>query len=289
MILVTGSTGHLGQAVINYLLEKVPVNSIAALARDENKAADLKAKGVDVRIGTYDDYDSLVKAFKGIDKLLLVSSNDIQNRSKQQIDAINAAKEAGVQHIIYTSANNRNPKDTAIPFIADSHTATEEYLKNASINYTILRNNLYADVLPLFLGEQVLETGVFFPAGNGKIPFANRLNMAEATANILTSDGHENKVYALSSDISYSLTDVANVLSALSGKTVNYVDPTKEVYVETLTNAGVPELYIGMFAGFAEAIKRDEFNLPDNTLEQLLGRKPTSLEEYLQTTFFSNN
>lgn len=289
MILVTGSTGHLGQAVINYLLEKVPVNSIAALARDENKAADLKAKGVDVRIGNYDDYDSLVKAFKGIDKLLLVSSNDIQNRSKQQIDAINAAKEAGVQHIIYTSANNRNPKDTAIPFIADSHTATEEYLKNASINYTILRNNLYADVLPLFLGEQVLETGVFFPAGNGKVPFANRLNMAEATANILTSDGHENKVYALSSDISYSLTDVANVLSALSGKTVNYVDPTKEVYVETLTNAGVPELYIGMFAVFAEAIKRDEFNLPDNTLEQLLGRKPTSLEEYLQTTFFSNN
>lgn len=289
MILVTGSTGHLGQAVINYLLEKVPVNSIAALARDENKAADLKAKGVDVRIGNYDDYDSLVKAFKGIDKLLLVSSNDIQNRSKQQIDAINAAKEAGVQHIIYTSANNRNPKDTAIPFIADSHTATEEYLKNASINYTILRNNLYADVLPLFLGEQVLETGVFFPAGNGKIPFATRLNMAEATANILTSDGHENKVYALSSDISYSLADVANVLSALSGKTVNYVDPTKEVYVETLTNAGVPELYIGMFAGFAEAIKRDEFNLPDNTLEQLLGRKPTSLEEYLQTTFFSNN
>ena len=289
MILVTGSTGHFGKAAINFLLEKVPANTIAALARDENKAADLKAKGIDVRIGSYQDFDSLVKAFTGIDKLLLISSNDLNDRTAQHINAVNAAKEAGVKHIVYTGVNIKEKTNYAIPSLVESHITTTRHLKDSGLAYTLLNNNLYADVLPMFIGDKVLETGIFFPAGDGKAPFATRENMAEAAANILTSDGHENKAYAISSGVTYTFSDVADILSELSGNTINYVSPEKEVYVETLTKAGVPAEYVNLFAGFGDAINQGEFDLPNNTLETLIDRKPTALKDYLKAIYFSNN
>ncbi len=289
MILVTGSTGQFGNAAIDFLSKKMPVNHIAALARDENKAAVLKAKGIDVRIGDYTDYNSLVSAFNGVDKLLLVSSSDMQDRGTHHIAAIDAAKEAGVKHIVYTSACMKDMHNSAISFISESHARTVKHIKNSGLTYTLLNNNLYADVLPMFIGEKVLETGIFYPAGNGRVPFATRMDMAEAAANILTSEGHENQEYPISSNTSDSLSDIAEILSDLSGKTVFYTSPSKEVYVEQVVKAGVPETYAGFFAAFAEAIKQNEFDIPDPTLERLLGRKPTSLKEYLQSFYFTNN
>ena len=103
-ILVTGATGHFGKAAIEFLLKKgTPATSIAALVRDEAKAENLNRLGIELRKGDYDDYASLVKAFTGVDNLLLVSSNDINNRSVQQANAVKAATEAGVKHILYTS------------------------------------------------------------------------------------------------------------------------------------------------------------------------------------------
>ena len=120
--LITGSTGHLGSATIEYLLNKVSANEIAALARNEEKAKTLKEKGIDVRIGNYDDYDSLVKAFQGIDKLLLISASEIGNRAAQHINAINAVKEAGVEHIVYTSfIRQKDDPNSALWFIAKDH------------------------------------------------------------------------------------------------------------------------------------------------------------------------
>lgn len=104
MILITGATGNYGKATIDFLLKKgIQANSISALVRNEAKAEDLKAKGINLRIGDYDNYASLVKAFKGVDKLLLVSGSDVADRTKQHENAVNAAKEAGVRHIFYTS------------------------------------------------------------------------------------------------------------------------------------------------------------------------------------------
>jgi len=287
MILVTGATGHLGSATIDFLLKKIPANEIAALVRDASKGKTLAEKGIDVRIGNYHDYDSLVKAFKGIDKLLLISSNDFNDRTGQQLNAINAAKEAGVKHVIYTSAVIKDIKTTAIPFVMDTHHATAEYLKASGLIYTLMNNNLYADVLPMFLGAKVLETGVYIPTGEGTVPFATRLDMAEANANVLTTSGHENKEYNISSTTLYSFADIATLLSELSGKQIVYIDPTKEDFIAQLKQVGVPEEYIGVTAGFAEAIKGNEFNLPDDSLEKILGRKPVELKEYLRQTYFS--
>jgi NAD(P)H dehydrogenase (quinone) len=290
MILVTGATGHYGKATIDFLLKKgKSPNNISALVRDEAKATDLKNKGINLKIGDYENYSSLVAAFQGIDKLLLVSSNDILNRGQQQINAVNAAKEAGVKHILYTSFERKNETDSSpIVFVAKSHIDTEKHIKASGIPYTIFRNNLYMDFIPVFIGENVLETGVYFPAGETKSAFALRNDMAEAAANILTGEGHENKTYSFSNTENVSFRDVANTISELSGKTIPYTSPGGEIYIDTLSKAGVPKDYVGMFAGFGEAIKQGEFNNLKTDLENLLGRKPVSVKEFLAEVYSKN-
>ncbi len=289
MILVTGATGNYGKSTIDFLLKKgVSAKNISAMVRDVTKAEDLKNKGIDLRVGDYDNYASLIEAFKGVDKLLFVSASDIVKRLQQQENAVKAAKEAGVKHIFYTSFERKNETETSpIAMVAKAHIETEKNIKKSGIPYTIFRNNLYMDVLPMFLGEKVLETGVFFPAGETKSALATRSDMAEATANVLTTEGHENKEYAFSNTENVSFQDVADVLSEISGKKIAYVNPTSEIYVDALTKAGVPAEYIGMFAGFAESIKQGEFNAAKTDLEKLLGRKPTSLKTYMAQVYSS--
>lgn len=289
MILVTGATGNYGKSTIDFLLKKgYSSTNIAALVRDEEKATDLKSKGIDVRIGDYDNYEALVTSFKGIDKLLLISGSDIVNRAKQHENAVNAAKEAGVKHIIYTSFERENETETSpISFVAASHIATENWIKNSGIAYTILRNNLYMDILPWFFGEQVIETGIFLPTGDTQAAFATREDMAEATANILMTEGHENKVYAFSNTENVSIGEMAVNLGQIVGKDISYTSPSSEVYKDTLTKANVPADYINMFAGFSEAIKQGEFTVEKTDLEKLLGRKPTTVKQFLTTVYGS--
>lgn len=287
MIVVTGATGNLGKSTIEFLLKKgVAPNNIAALVRNEDKAIDLKEKGITIRIGDYDNYQQLVEAFSGIDKLLLISGSDILNRLKQQENAVKAAKEAGVKHILYTSFERKNETDTSpIHFVAASHIATEAFIKQSGLVYTIFRNNLYLDILPWFFGENVLETGVFLPAGETKAALTLREDMAEAIANVLMNEGHENQTYSLSNHENVSMIDIAKSLSEIVGKTITYTNPTTQLYVETLSKANVPSEFIGMFAGFSEAIKQGEFEVNNTDLERLLGRKPITAKQYLATIY----
>ncbi len=289
MILVTGATGNFGKSTIDFLLEKgMPSGNIAALVRDEEKAAELKSKGVSLRMADYDNYDQLVRAFSGVDKLLLVSGSDIVNRAQQHENVVNAAKEAGVKYILYTSFERKNESDSSpISFVASSHIATENWIKNSGMTYTIFRNNLYLDILPWFFGENVLETGVFLPAGETKSALTLRNDMAEATANVLMSSGHENKEYSFSNSEQVSMSDVAKSLGEVVGKEIHYVSPSQEVYTETLTKANVPAHFIGMFAGFSEAIKQGEFETSKSDLETILGRKPTTAKQFLAQVYAS--
>ena len=198
-ILVTGATGEYGKAVIENLLNKgVNSNSVYALVRDDLKAEYLKSLDINIVIGDYNNYESLIKAFNGIDKLLFVSSGEIYNRIEQHLNVIKAAKKTRIKHIIYTSQIHKTTNSNSpMSFVMESHIMTENALVESDIHFTILRNGLYLDMLPLFLGKEVIEKGVFLPAGEGKIAFALRSEMAEAAANILTSEFHENKIYKI--------------------------------------------------------------------------------------------
>ena len=140
----------------------------------------------------------------------------------------------------------------------------------------------------MFFGDKVLETGIYLPAGDGKAAFTLREDMAEATANILTQDGHENKSYAFSNTENLSVSEIANALSHDLGKAVNYTSPDQSTYKNVLTDAGVPGEYIGVMAGFAEAIKQGELEKQQGDLETILGRRPTSTLSFLKNIYNKN-
>jgi len=290
MILVTGATGHLGKATIDFLLKRTSADQIIALARNPEKAEVLKEKGIDVRIGDYTDYQSLLNAFKGVDRLLLISASDIEDRASKHINAINAAKEIGVKHIIYTSfIRQKDDPDSALWFLAKDHVDTENHLINSGVNYTIFKNGFYMDMITDFIGENILETKtIFLPAGEGKVNFVLRNEIAEALANVLTSDSHTNQTYNIGGEKTYSFGEIAAIISEASGEQINYVSPKVEEYKQELAKHNVPEMYINMFAAFAIAFSENAMNVTSNDLNELLGRKAAEVKDYLSSKFTIN-
>lgn len=287
MILVTGATGHLGNKIVENLLTQISPNEIAVLVRSEEKAKELKEKGVQIRVGDYTNPNSLVAAFKKVKKLILISSNDFNDRFGQHKNAIDAAKQAGVEHILYTSMSMNDIETSPLKGFLKDHYETEDYIKQNGFTYTILQHSLYADVIPMFIGEQVLETGVFFPAGEGRVAYASRTDLAEAIAKVALSDAFDNQSLPMTNTENYSYADVAEILTELSGKEVAYVNPTPEVFAETLKGFGLPDPIIQMSLGFAAGIKNNDFDKTFPNLETILGRKPQTLKEYLISVYIN--
>lgn len=286
-ILVTGATGQLGTEVVRLLLNKIDPKNLSVLVRDPAKAEQLKLKGVTIHKGDYTDYSSLLKAFKGVDKLYFISTNDMFNRETKQENVVKAAVEAKVKHIVYTSFQRKNETENSpITFLVKVHIYTEKLIKASGMTYTILKHGLYSDFLPVLLGNQVIEAGaIYLPAGNGKVAFTLRSDLAEGAVAILTTKGHENKTYEFVSEKLCSFNDVADALSKISGKAISYISPLQEEYKSTLLKTGVPEIYVNMFAGCSEGIKQGEFDFSDKTLSNILGKECTGIEEYLKEVY----
>jgi len=284
MILVTGATGGLGHETIDALLTNTPATEIAALVRDASKATDLVQRGVDVRQADYTDYPALVQAFQGIEKVLLVSAVAFSDRVSQHRNVIDAAKEAGVKHLFYTSIQRSS--DFVMPEVTESDLATETYLKASGLAYTILHNGYYFEGLGYLIGTEVPESEIHVPAGEGKIAFVKRTELAAATAALLISGGHEGQAYTLTGSEAYSFHDVAQELSALAGRPITYQSIEPVPYIAQKVAAGFPDFVATFFAQWGDAAKHGMLAGTDDTVEQLLRRKPTSLREYLKTTYF---
>ncbi|MCC3154182.1 SDR family oxidoreductase [Hymenobacter sp. BT770] len=284
MIVITGATGHLGHATIEALLAAgVAPTSIVALARTPDKAAALHALGVQVRAGDYNDPASLVAAFQGADKVLLISSSDLEDRTAQHRRAIDAAQQAGVPHLLYTSMLRPSPNSTFAA--AASHFETEAYLKASGLTYTIFGVSLYLDLVPMLVGDAA-QTGLLYSAvGDGKVAFPLRADIAQALANALTSAGHENKTYDIAPAPAYSMADVAAALGAATGQPVQYVPVSLEDMAAGLRAQHTPEPVVQMLVGMTEAMRNNEFNHPSDTFQQLLGRAPVTLPEHLARVY----
>jgi len=284
MLAITGATGHLGRATIEALLPKVAPDQIVALVRDPQKAADLSQQGVQVRQGDYNDLGSLTAAFQGVDTVLLISGDDLANRTQQHKNVIDAAKQAGAKHIIYTSVVK--PSRTSHFPASPSHVETEEYLLASGLTYTLFRNALYLDFVPMIVGQDAVPSGkIYSAAGDGNVSYALRADIAGALANVLTSTGHENQTYDISLGTAYSIQNVADALSEVTGKIIEYVPISSDDMAAGMRQHQVPEPIVSMMVGMTEAMKQNEFNAPSSTLEKLLGHKPTDLKPFLTSVY----
>jgi NAD(P)H dehydrogenase (quinone) len=284
MILITGATGNLGTAVIEQLLKNDAQEKFIALVRSADKAAAFIEQGIEVRTGDFDDPVSLDKAMQGIDKVLLISTTD-PNRLQQHQNVVDAARKAGVKHILYTGITMKDVNTSALQPIMESHFQTEAYIQESGLTYTFLRNAQYMEVIQLFAGEQVFETGIHLSAGNGKATFALRREMGEAAANVLLQDGHENKTYHITGSELLSYADIAQTLSELSGKQVVYTAVEAAALENQLKQFGVPEFAIFLTVGFATDTKNNQFETVTDDLEKLLGRQPAALKAGLKELY----
>lgn len=165
------------------------------------------------------------------------------------------------------------------------HFQTEDYIRESGLEYTVFRNSLYMDVIPLFVGQKVFEKGISLPAGEGKVAFALRSEMGEAMANVLLNANCENKTYEFTGNESYSFYDVASALTELSGKNVKYTPVDPETFAENMKKSNFPEDMVGKIIEFNADIKNGQESEITSDLENKLGRKPSSLKEGLKVLF----
>lgn len=280
-ILVTGATGHLGRGIINNLLTHLPAANIVGIARQPEQAADIAALGVEVRRADYTDYDLLVQAFQGIDKLYLVSAVAFSDRAAQHGNVIRAACAAGVKHIVYPSIQRNVAVSAIIDGVTESDVATEGLLRESGMAYTIVYHPMYAESIPIFVGDQVGVTGIRAPAGKGRIPFTSRDDLAAAGAAILAKDGFENTEISLNAGVSYSMDDLAKVYAEVLGTPVSYSDIPAPTFLGERTAAGWPEPAAAFLSQWFTAIAAGAFDAPSPVLAQLTGTTPQSLRDVL--------
>ena len=226
-IAITGATGQLGNLVIEQLLQLTAAQNIVALVRKIDKAEHFKVQGIEPREFDYDHPETLVPALSGIDKLLLISANEIGRRTPQHQAVIDAAKVAGVPYLAYTSLLRA---DTSPLCLAQEHRETEKLIQDSGITYTFLRNNWYSENYLAGVAHTIEIGTLFGAAQDGRISSASRIDYAEAAAKVLTSTGHENKTYELAGSESFSLSDLATFIGQAVNKDIIYQNLSAEEY-----------------------------------------------------------
>ncbi|WP_339923909.1 SDR family oxidoreductase [uncultured Cyclobacterium sp.] len=272
-IAVTGASGKLGRLVIEELKEKTSSHNIVALVRNPQKVADL---GVEAREFDYDQAAQQSAALKGVDKLLLISGNEIGKRLPQHINVIEAAKTAGVKTIVYTSLLKA---DSSTLGLAGEHIGTEEVLKKSGIPHVILRNGWYTENYTESL-QPVIGLGTLYgSAGDGKISSATRRDYAAAAATVLNSEDQEGKVYELAGDEAFTMRDYAAEISRQTGKEIPYVNLPENDYAQALVKSGLPEGLAQFLASSHVSTEKGDLFDEGHQLSKLIGRPSTPLSK----------
>jgi len=272
-IAVTGAAGQLGQIVVSKLRSKFPSDQILALVRDPSKASSL---GVAARAFDYTKPEDLLPALEGVQTLLLISSSEIGQRALQHENVINAAKQAGVGRIVYTSVLNAPGSQLSL---AEEHRVSEGLLMASGLTYTILRNGWYTENYLRSL-ESALEHGAIIGSvGDSKIASATREDFAEAAAVVLVEQGHDNAIYELAGDRAWTQAGLAAEVSRQTGKTVVYNDLPEAEYAKVLEGMHLPPSIAASVASWDAAAAKGALFSEDKTLSKLIGRPTTALEQ----------
>jgi NAD(P)H dehydrogenase (quinone) len=278
-LLVTGASGHLGKAVVGEL-RRLRAKKVIAATRTPGKHPELATLGVEEREADFDRPETLQAAFRGVERLLLISTDSLHApaaRIKQHRTAIQAAVGAGVEHVVYTSLPNAHP--TEGPSIPDDHFWTEVALFESGLDWTILRNNLYAEVILRF-AQFALKTGRLVSATQSQgRSYVTREDCARtAAAALLNSAGKA--IYDVTGPASVTHEQIASVLS---GKSIQHVNVTPEEVEKGLVAAGIPQFAARGVRGLDEEASRGYQAIVTPTVKNFTGRVPMSVENFLQT------
>ncbi len=270
---ITGATGQLGKLVVEQLKSKVGKDSIVALVRTPEKANEL---GVDIRSFDYNNPEGLTEQLKGIDRLLLISANEIGQRVRQHKNVIDAAKNAGIKWLVYTSLLHA---DSTTINLAGEHLETEKLLKDSGIDYTILRNGWYTENYTGSI-EGAIAGGAFIgSAGSGKISSAARVDYAEAAAVVLSYESYKGKVFELAGDEAYTLSDLADEISKQTGKDIPYKNLPEAEYAKILESFNIPKEFSYAIANWDISVSKGDLFDDSKQLSKLIGKPTTSMKE----------
>ena len=279
-IAIAGSSGNLGRRTADFLLERVDPRELVLVTRDPAKLDSYAAHGVEVRHGDFDSPESLPAAFKGIERLLLISATDIGRRVAQHQAAIDAARAAGVRHVAYTSITD--PSETNPVVVAADHRATEEALRASGMAWTFLRHSIYAEVQAgAILGS--LASGRFVHnAGDGVCAYVAREDCAAVAAAVLSSEGHAFQAYDVTGPELLTADDMARVVREATGTTIRADAVDDEAYAAGLVaNAGLPADVAASLATFGQAVRQGHHAQLSDVVERLTGRRPIPFADVL--------
>ncbi len=278
MIVITAASGHLGRLTLEELLSRgVPAGQIRAVARDREKLADYAERGIEVVQGDYNDRESLVKALAGAEKFLLISSSGGDDeRLGQHLNAIAAAREAGVSHLVYTSIPQAETNPIGFAWV---HRDTEKAIRESGLPFTFLRNNWYFENSTAGLAPAIEHGALIGAAGEGRVGYAARADYAAAAAVVLTGEGHQGQVYELTGDVAITGAELAAEVSRQVGKEIGYVSLPEAEYAQALAGFGLPQFLAEALADADVRISEGALAATTDTLSTLLGRPTTTVAE----------
>lgn len=281
IVAVTAATGQLGRIVVKELLESPAVSTVVAVVRDPDKAADLAAAGAEVRVADYADPAALRAALEGVDRVLLISGTEFGQRVAQHANVVEAAREAGVSLLAYTSVV-RATEATVNP-VAREHAATERVIEESGVPFTILRNPWYSEGYA-GVASGAAASGVHVTsAGDALTASATRADLAAAAVAVLTGDGHAGKRYELGATPAWTQQQLAEAMSAATGKPIEVKQVSPEQHLTALTAAGVPEMWAKFSVASDAAAVAGETGAAPGDLEALIGRAATPLADGIAT------
>ncbi|MBY8855672.1 SDR family oxidoreductase [Nocardia sp. CA2R105] len=276
-VAVTGASGQLGRLVVEALLRR-NAGPIVAIVRNPAKVADLAERGVEIRQASYGDDEAFDRALAGVDRLLLISGTDFGDRVAQHTGVIRAAERAGVRLLAYTSI----PRADENPMVlAQEHRDTEAVLAESTVPHVFLRNGWYWENYT-DRAAAAAEHGVLHgSAGEGRVSAAARADYAEAAAAVLTTDGHAGRSYELGGE-SLTYPALAQVISEVSGKSVDYSDVSEAEYAAALEQNGLPTPVAHVLANADTGIRDGWLDVTTGDLAALIGRPATPPAEVLR-------
>ncbi|WP_291054483.1 NAD(P)H-binding protein [Herbiconiux sp.] len=294
MYIVTGVGGFVSSAVAEHLLGEVDPAEIIVTSRDEQTLERWRARGVDARRADYEDRDALVEAFRGGERLFLVSAMEAgPSRQRQHRNAVEAAVEAGVQHIVYTSFIGTERPEVNSVEVAD-HKVTEALILGSRLGWNILRNNQYADAMAENQAAIAITSGRSIGnAGEGRVGFVARADVAEVAARVLLGEGEPDTAYDVTGPELLTYREVGEMIAELSGAPIEIVDLTDDEMYAMWDALGVPRDATGDFSNspvpwasdgmvtFGRMIRAGHLGRLTDVVERFTGRPPRALRELM--------